>query len=443
MLGSRDWARVLIESRLAGPRDGEGHTLRGLVPHPEPSRLDVEAVRAQFPAFSRLIHGHPLVYLDSASTTQKPRAVLDALAEASEVSANIHRGVHLLSVEATEAFEAVRGKVARLLGARDRREVVFVRGTTEAINLVAQSYGRLNVQEGDEVLVSELEHHSNLVPWQMLCQEKRAHLRVLPIDDRGEVLLDRLDARLTPRTRIVAVAHVSNSLGTVLPIREITKRAHAVGAVTVVDGAQAMAHLPVNVQELDCDFYAFSGHKLYGPTGSGVLWGRLALLEAMPPWQGGGDMVLSVTFDETLFHQVPHRFEAGTPDIAAVLGLGAAIDWVSALGLENIAARETLMLARASHIIESVSDVRLVGTARDKRAVVSFNMGDLHPHDIGTALDLEGVAVRTGHHCTQPVMDHFGVDATVRVSLGVYTTDDDLDRLGAALRKARTLLARR
>jgi cysteine desulfurase / selenocysteine lyase len=407
------------------------------------SRFDMQAIRSQFPAFARRIHGAPLVYLDSASTTQKPAAVISALVHAYEASANIHRGVHLLSVEATEAFEAVRGKAAKLLGSNDPKEIVFVRGTTEAINLVAQTYGRSHVKAGDEILVSELEHHSNLVPWQMLCQEKGARLRVLPMDDRGEIVPDRLDALLGPRTRIVAVAHVSNSLGTVLPIGEITKRARAVGAVTVVDGAQAVSHMPVNVTELGCDFYAFSGHKLYGPTGSGVLWGRRSLLEAMPPWQGGGDMILSVTFAETTFNQVPHRFEAGTPDIAAVIGLGAAIDWIESIGLVNVAVREAEMLERATRIVQAVPDVRLIGTARDKRAVVSFTLSDIHPHDVGTALDLEGVAVRTGHHCTQPVMDHFGIDATVRASLGIYTTEEDLDRLGAALVKTRALLGAR
>jgi len=317
-----------------------------------------------------------------------------------------------------------------------------VRGTTEAINLVAQTYGRANVSAGDEIVVTELEHHSNLVPWQMLCKEKGARLRVLPIDDDGDVMLERLDELLGPRTRIVAVAHVSNSLGTVLPVAEIARRARAVGAITVVDGAQAVAHAEVDVGALGCDFYAFSGHKLYGPTGSGVLWGRRALLEDMPPWQGGGDMILSVTFAETTYNEVPHRFEAGTPDIAAVIGLGAAIDWTVALGLHRIAAREAELLAYATRIVRDVPDARIVGTAGKKAGIVSFNVGGIHPHDLGTALDLEGIAVRTGHHCTQPVMEHFGIDATVRASLGVYTTTDDLDRLGAALHRARALLTR-
>jgi cysteine desulfurase / selenocysteine lyase len=409
----------------------------------ESARDDSELTRRQFPAFARRINGRPLVYLDSASTTQKPAVVLEALARAHEATANIHRGVHTLSVEATEAFEAVRGKAAGLIGARDPREIVFVRGTTEAINLVAQSYGRANVRAGDEILVSELEHHSNIVPWQMLCEEKGASLRVLPIDDRGEPVLERLDELLGPRTRIVAVAHVSNSLGTVLPIAEIARRARAVGAVTVVDGAQAVSHAPVDVSALGCDFYAFSGHKLYGPTGSGVLWGRRALLEAMPPWQGGGDMILSVSFAKSTFNEVPHRFEAGTPDIAAVIGLGAAIDWIRGIGLDRIARREAELLAHVTRVVSEVPDVRLVGTAREKAAILSFNVGAIHPHDIGTALDLEGIAVRTGHHCTQPVMEHFGIDATVRASLGVYTTEEDIDRLGSALMRARTMLGAR
>jgi cysteine desulfurase / selenocysteine lyase len=419
------------------------NTLWCAVHDPALTRDDVEAIRGQFTAFARRVNGAPLVYLDSASTAQKPAAVIAAVTRANEACANIHRAVHTLSVEATFAFEAVRGKAAALLGAGDPKEIVFVRGTTEALNLVAQSYGRVHVGPGDEIVVSELEHHSNLVPWQMLCKEKGAHLRVLPIDERGDVVLERLEELLGPRTRIVAIAHVSNSLGTVLPVAEIARRAHAAGAIVVVDGAQAAPHRPVDVGALGCDFYAFSGHKLYGPTGSGVLWGRRALLEAMPPWQGGGDMILSVTFAETTYNDVPHRFEAGTPDIAAVIGMGAAIDWIRAIGLGRIAAREAELLAYATRRIAAVPGVRLVGTAREKAGIVSFNLGDLHPHDVGTALDLDGVAVRTGHHCTQPVMDHFGIDATVRASLGVYSTEADIDALVAALEKARTTLGAR
>jgi cysteine desulfurase/selenocysteine lyase len=407
---------------------------------PATQPFDADAVRAEFPAFTRLVNGEPLVYLDSASTTQKPLAVIDVVRRAYNATANIHRGVHSLSVEATQAFEAARGKVARLLGAHDAREIVFVRGTTEAINLVAQSYGRSHVRQGDDVLVTELEHHSNIVSWQMLCEEKGANLRVLPIDDRGDVMLDRLDALLTPRTRIVAVAHVSNSLGTVLPVAEIARRAKAVGAVVVVDGAQAVAHGPVDVGALGCDFYAFSGHKLYGPTGVGVLWAKRALLEQMPPWQGGGDMILSVRFDRTTYNEVPYKFEAGTPDIVGVIGLGAAIDWLAAIGLDAVAAREANLLAHAARVVGALEGVRLFGTARHRASVLSFTVGRIHPHDIGTTLDLEGIAVRTGHLCTQPVMRHFGVDAMVRASLGVYTTIDDLDRLASALERLRLVL---
>jgi cysteine desulfurase/selenocysteine lyase len=404
------------------------------------TNTEVDALRTQFPALARRVNGSSLVYLDSASTTQKPASVIAAVARAMEGAANIHRGVHALSVENTEAYEGVRMKAARLIGAADPREIIFTRGTTESLNLVAQSYGRARIGPGDEILVTELEHHSNLVPWQMLCREKGAALRVLPIDDRGEIVLDRLEALCGPRTRILAISHVSNSLGTVLPVAEMARCARRIGAVTVVDGAQAVAHLPVDVDALGCDFYAFSGHKLYGPTGAGVLWGRHALLETMPPWHGGSSMILSVTFEETTYADVPHRFEAGTPDIAAVIGLGAAIDWLTHVGLDRIQARETELLARATRLVHDVRGARLVGEARDKAAVLSFNLGNLHPHDVGTTLDLEGVAVRTGQHCTQPVMDRLGLDGTIRASLGIYTTEDDLDRLVAALHKARTVL---
>jgi cysteine desulfurase/selenocysteine lyase len=402
--------------------------------------FDAGSLRAEFPAFERLVNGAPLAYLDSASTTQKPRAVIDAMVHAMSATANIHRGVHTLSVEATAAYEGVRGKVARLLHAADPREIVFVRGTTEAINLVAQSFGRANVRRGDEVLVTALEHHSNLVPWQALCAERGAELRVLPIDDRGDVILDRLDALLGPRTRLVAVAHVSNSLGTVLPVAEITRRAHAAGAAVLVDGAQAVAHAPVDVQAIGCDFYAFSAHKMYGPTGAGVLYGKLDRLASMPAWQHGGDMVLTVSFERTTFREVPHKLEAGTPDILGVIGLGAAVDWLSATGMDRIAAREAELLAYATRALTAVPGLRILGTSAHKASAISFLLGDLHPHDVGTALDLEGIAVRTGHHCTQPVMDHFGVPATVRASFGAYTTETEIDRLAAALDRARRTL---
>ncbi len=402
--------------------------------------LDIEAIRAQFPAFERRVNGLPLAYLDSASTSQKPKAVLDAMVNAMLATANIHRGVHALSVETTEAFEAVRDKAARFIGATDPREIVFVRGTTEAINLVAQTFGRARVGPGDEVLVTELEHHANLVPWQVLCAEKGAHLRMLPIDDRGEISLDQLDTLLSPVTRIVAAAHISNSLGTVLPITEITRRAKAAGAAVVIDGAQAAAHTPVDVAAVGCDFYALSAHKMYGPTGVGVLFGKLDHLLAMPPWQHGGDMVERVTFAQTTYRDPPHRFEAGTPDILGVITFGAALDWLSALGMENVAAREAALLSYATRALANVRALRLVGTAREKAAVLSFTLGDCHPHDVGTLLDLEGIAVRTGHHCAQPVMDHFGVPATIRASLGIYTTEAEIDRLAVALERARVIL---
>jgi cysteine desulfurase/selenocysteine lyase len=402
--------------------------------------FDVASVRGEFSALELRVHGRPLVYLDSASTAQKPRAVIDALRRATEATANVHRGVHTLSVEATAAYEAVRAKAARLVGAADPREIVFVRGTTEAINLVAASFGRAHVGQGDEILVTELEHHSNLVPWQLLCAERGARLRVLPMDERGDVVLGALEALLGPRTRIVAVSHASNSLGTVLPVAEIARRAKAVGATVVVDGAQAIAHLPVDVRALGCDFYAFSGHKLYGPSGTGVLWGRLPLLEAMPPWQGGGDMVLEVRLDGATYRAAPHRFEAGTPNIAGVIALGAAIDWFSALGPARAAARDEELVRYAARSLARVPDLQFFGTAAKRIGVVSFNVGAIHPHDLGTALDMEGIAIRTGHHCTQPVMDRFGVAATARASFGVYTTEDEIDHLAAALVRARDLL---
>jgi cysteine desulfurase / selenocysteine lyase len=402
------------------------------------SPVALGALRDAFPAFRRRVHGRPLVYLDTASTAQKPDVVLAAMQRAYEATSNVHRGVHALSVEATERMEAARRSVAGLLHATDPREIVFVRGTTEAINLVAQTWGRANVGEGDAIVVTALEHHSNLVPWQMLCREKRAHLRVLPIDARGDVVLDRLERLLGPETRLVALSHVSNSLGTVLPVREIVQRAKACGATILVDGAQAVAHGPVDVVDLGCDFYAFSGHKLYGPTGIGALWGRRALLEAMPPWQGGGEMVLSVDLESATWNEVPYKFEAGTPDIVGAIGLGAAIDWFLSLDAE-VFERERSLLAYAASRIGAVDGVRLIGKPARRSSVVSFVLGSVHPHDVGTALDLEGIAVRTGHHCTQPVMAHFGVDATIRASLGVYSTREDVDALADALDRVRRL----
>ncbi len=399
-----------------------------------PAPYDVAAVRRDFPILSRRVHGKPLVYLDNAATTQKPLAVLDAERDVYErIYANIHRGVHLLSVESTDAYDAVRGRVRSLLNAPETKEIIFLRGTTEAVNLVAQTYGRRNVGPGDEVLITALEHHSNIVPWQMLCEEKGASLKVAPINERGEVPLDTFRALVTDRTKIVAVAHVSNALGTLNPIREMAEIAHARGVPILVDGAQAVPRLSVDVQELGCDFYAFSGHKVYGPSGTGVLWGRASLLEAMPPWQGGGDMISSVTFAKTTWNVLPYKFEAGTPNIAGVIALGAAIDYVTALGIDSIGAHEDDLLAYATKIVGSIPGVRIVGTAARKAAVLSFTIDGVHPHDIGTVLDREGVAVRTGHHCAQPVMDFFRIPATARASFGLYNTRDEVDVLASGI----------
>jgi cysteine desulfurase/selenocysteine lyase len=401
---------------------------------------DVEAIRSDFPILTRRVHGRPLVYLDNAATTHKPTSVLAAERDCYErYYANIHRGVHLLSVESTEAYEAAREKVRAFVNASGTREIVFVRGTTEAINLVAQTYGRRNVRAGDEVLITALEHHSNIVPWQMLCEEKGAKLKVAPIDRSGTIDLNELRGLVTDRTRIVSVAHVSNSLGTVNPIGEIVEIAHARGVPVLVDGAQAIARMPVDVQALGCDFYAFSGHKFYAPSGVGVLWGRGSLLEAMPPWQGGGDMIGSVTFEKTTYNVLPYKFEAGTPNIAGAIGLGAAIDYVRALGVERIARHEEALLAQATRAVGAIPGIKLVGTAREKVAVLSFTMDGVHPHDIGTVLDRNGIAVRTGHHCAQPVMDFFKVPATARASFGLYNTAQEVDALVAGIEDVRRM----
>jgi cysteine desulfurase / selenocysteine lyase len=402
--------------------------------------FDVEAVRREFPILRETVHGRPLVYLDSAASAQKPQAVIDAERRVYERSyANIHRGVHHLSMVATDAYEKARGKVQRFLGAAERREVVLLRGTTEAVNLVAQSYGRKHVGAGDEVLITALEHHSNIVPWQLLCEEKGAALRVAPIDDAGEVVMDAFEELLSPRTRVVSVAHVSNALGTVNPVRRMTELGHAAGAVVVVDGAQAAPHLPVDVQEIGCDFYAFSGHKVYGPSGVGALYGRAALLDAMPPWQGGGDMIASVTFEKTTWNELPYKFEAGTPNIAGGIALGAAIDWMQRVGLEAIAAHEADLLRHGTEVLASIPGLRMVGTAREKTGVLSFVLGGIHPHDVGTILDYEGIAVRTGHHCAQPVMDRFGIPATTRASLACFNTRGELETLARGLRKVQEM----
>jgi len=404
--------------------------------------FDATRVRAEFPILSEPVHGRRLTFLDSAASAQKPRRVLDAMSSFYEHDyANVHRGVYQLSERATAAFESVREKVRSFLGAPEAREVVFVRGTTEAINLVAASFGRTRVGEGDEVLVTHLEHHSNIVPWQMLCEEKGARLRVVPVDDRGDLRIDALEALLGPRTRILALTHVSNTLGTVNPLHEIVRIAHARGVPVLVDGAQAAPHLRIDVQELGCDFYAFSGHKVFGPTGAGVLWGRAEHLEAMPPWQGGGDMILSVSFEKTLYREIPYRFEAGTPDIAAVVGLGAALDWLGEIDHEAAAAHESALLLRATEALAGIPGLRLIGAPRERAGVVSFVLDDVHPHDVGTILDHEGIAVRTGHHCTQPLMERFAVPATVRASFALYNEHEDVDRLVAGIARVREVFA--
>jgi len=402
---------------------------------------DVQAVRADFPILNEMIHGRPLVYLDNAATTQKPESVIRAIDDYyRHGNANIHRGVHLLSQRATEAYEATRARVREFLHAADDGEIVFVRGATEAINLVAQCYGRTHIGPGDEILITAMEHHSNIVPWQMLCEQTGASLRVAPIDDRGELRLDEFQRLLGARTKLVAVAHVSNALGTINPLKWISEVAHANQVPVLVDGAQAAPHLPVDVQDLDCDFYAFSGHKVYGPTGIGVLYGKAALLEEMPPYQGGGDMISSVTFEKTIYNKVPYKFEAGTPHIAGVIGLRAAIDYVERRGLDAIGAHERELLRYATAKLEEIPGVRIIGTAREKAGVLSFAMKEIHPHDVGSILDQEGIAVRTGHHCAQPVMDRYGVPATVRASFGLYNTHSEVDALVAGLDKVREVL---
>jgi cysteine desulfurase / selenocysteine lyase len=405
--------------------------------------LDVMRLRADFPALHLTVHGKPLVYLDNAATSQKPRAVLDALRRYyEEGNANVHRGVHYLSEHATAAYEGARETARGFLNAPEAREVIFVRGTTEGVNLVASSFGRANLTPGDEVLVSAMEHHSNIVPWQLICEERGAKLRVIPMNRDGELLLDEYEKLLGPRTRMVAVVHVSNSLGTINPIREMVQLAHARGIPVLVDGAQAAPHLPIDVQALGCDFYTVSGHKMFGPTGIGLLYGRAELLEAMPPYQGGGDMIRSVTFQRTTFAPLPAKFEAGTPHIAGTVGLAAAIDYLSRLDREAVAAHEQDLLAYATDRLSAEPGIRLIGTAPHKAAVVSFVVEGVHAHDVGTVVDQEGVAIRTGHHCTQPVMEFFGVPATARASFAFYNGRDDVDSLVAAIRKVRRVFDR-
>ncbi|MGD0957195.1 MAG: cysteine desulfurase [Candidatus Acidiferrales bacterium] len=405
-------------------------------------RFDIERVRADFPILQQKVRGKPLVYLDNAATSQKPRAVIEAISRYYEgTNANIHRGVHFLSEHATEEYEAVRGIAQRFLNAAESREIIFVRGTTEGINLVAQSYGRAHIQAGDEILVTDMEHHSNIVPWQILCDERGAKLRVAPINDAGELILDEFENLLGPKTKLVAVTHVSNALGTINPIHRIVEMAHSRNVPVLVDGAQAVPHLKVDVQALDCDFYAFSGHKVYGPTGIGVLYGKAALLEAMPPYQGGGDMIASVSFEKTIYNKLPYKFEAGTPDIAGVIGLGAALQYVNGLGIENIGVYENDVVAYATAVVSAIPGVRLIGTAKEKASVLSFVLDNIHPHDIGTILDQEGIAIRTGHHCSQPVMKRFGIAATARASFALYNTKEEADALVRGIEKVREVFA--
>jgi cysteine desulfurase/selenocysteine lyase len=404
--------------------------------------FDVQKVREDFPVLKQTIHGMPLVYLDSAATAQKPFAVIDAIRKFHEVDcANIHRGVHELSQRSTAAYEETRSKARRFLNARFTNELIFVRGTTEGINLVASSWGRHNVKAGDEIVISAMEHHSNIVPWQMLCEETGAKLRVIPMNGRGELILEEYQKLLNPRTRMVAVTHVSNALGTINPVRQMIEMAHQAGALALIDGAQAAPHMKVDVQALDADFYAISGHKVVGPTGIGILYGKTALLNAMPPYQGGGDMIKTVTFEKSTYADLPYKFEAGTPNIAGGIGLGAAFDYLNHLGLDRIAAYEHELLLYGTEALSQIPGLRIIGTAREKAAVLSFVIEGIHPHDIGTVLDRQGIAVRTGHHCAQPVMDWFHVPATTRASLAFYNTMAEIDALAAGLKKVKEIFS--
>jgi cysteine desulfurase/selenocysteine lyase len=402
----------------------------------EKTMYDVARIRGDFPILSRKIHGKPLVYLDNAATTQKPQQVIDRIVRYySEENSNVHRGVHYLSQIATEAYEGTRTTVKHFVNARSEKEIVFTRGTTDGINLVAYAWGRKNVKAGDDVIISAIEHHSDIVPWQMLCEATGANLRIIPVSDSGDLILEEYAKLLSNRTRIVAIGHASNALGTINPVKQITRMAHDAGAIVLIDGAQGAPHIRIDVQDIDCDFYTFSSHKIYGPTGSGVLYGKEALLEATPPYHGGGDMILSVSFEKTTYNALPYKFEAGTPDIAGVIGMGAAIEYITALGLESIAAHEHDLLLYATKRLQTVDGLRIIGTAKEKASVISFVLEGVHPHDIGTILDQEGIAVRTGHHCAQPLMMRFNVPATGRASFGLYNTREEADVLVEGLHK--------
>jgi cysteine desulfurase/selenocysteine lyase len=407
-----------------------------------PAGFDVHALRRQFPILARTVHGKPLAYLDNGASAQRPSAVIDAVDDYERRHhANIHRGVHTLSQEATALYESARDALVRFINARSRHEIIFVRGTTEAINLVAQSYARPMLQPGDEILITHLEHHANIVPWQMVCEQTGAKLIVAPIDSRGEVHVEAVVALMSPRTRLFACAHVSNALGTVLPVRRLIAAAKSRGIATLIDGAQAVPHMHVDVQELGCDFYAFSGHKMFGPTGVGVLYGREQLLERMPPWQGGGEMILAVTFAKTTYNGLPNKFEAGTPNISGAIGLGAAVDFLSGLDRDAAHAHENALLEHATAVLGRIPELRIVGTAGEKASLVSFIVSGVHPHDLGTILDEDGIAIRTGHHCAMPVMEFFGLPATARASFAFYNTLEEIDRLAAGVERARKIFA--
>jgi cysteine desulfurase/selenocysteine lyase len=429
-----------VPEQVARKRVMEEPAVKKLTPTPS-GAFYVTSVRDDFPILHQEVHGKPLVYLDNAATSQKPLRVIEAMRQYYELdNANVHRGVHSLSARATFGYERARGKVKNFLNAADTKEIIFTRGTTESINLVANAWGRANLNEGDEVLISEMEHHSNIVPWQLVCEQTGAKLRVAPIDDRGELKMEEYERLLGPRTKVVGVAHVSNALGTVNPVAEMTRMAHEHGAVVLVDGAQAAPHTAIDVQKIDCDFYAFSGHKVYGPTGIGVLYGKAAVLDAMPPWQGGGEMILSVTFEKTTFNELPAKFEAGTPNIAGAIGLGTAVDYLRGLDLESVERYEHDLLHYAEESLLTVEGLTIIGTARAKSGACSFTIDGIHPHDIGTILDHEGIAIRTGHHCAQPVMQHFGVPATARASFAIYNTREDADRLVEGLHRVRKVM---
>jgi cysteine desulfurase/selenocysteine lyase len=400
--------------------------------------LDVAKLRQDFPILGIKVHGKPLIYLDNAATSQKPQSVIDATTRYySEENSNIHRGVHYLSERATHEYEEARIKAQHFMNAPSSQEIIFVRGTTEAINLVANTFGRANLAAGDEVLITAMEHHSNIVPWQLLCEEKRAVLRVAPINDEGELLVDELEKLLNEKTRIVSLGHISNALGTINPIKRVIESAHRAGAVVVIDGAQAAPHTRIDVQEFDCDFYTMSGHKVYGPTGIGVLYGKSALLDSMPPYHGGGDMIASVTFEKTTYNTLPYKFEAGTPNIAGTIGLGSALDYVNNIGLERIARHEHELLEYGTEALTQIAGLRLIGTAKEKASILSFVIEGIHPHDVGTILDREGIAIRTGHHCTMPLMQRLGIVATSRASLAFYNTKEEIDALVLGIHKVK------